>query len=417
MDNKPQNSTKKRKNFFIIAAVFGVTLLGVWWTQKLYTSPSLNDIATSDSAELSIISDYTTPPNLEIAPAASSAVEDTAEQAEMSDFDRQIQAIVAATDIDAEDGVDTSIQDDASYDMSAEDVNAQTSTPNAEGDDVVEVDFNTSSDDDADITEKANADNLNITTQNSLPPSYSPELDILGDNLTVQAVLTATKTAVISGSMDGVILSMPFENGAKFNEGDVLVEYRCDFERARVAEMQARFRLSRRQVEALDRLQRSNTSSEVEYLSAVEQNEQNRALLEQAQAVERRCTIFAPFDGRVMDKEANEYEASRSGRVLMQIGSTEPLRAELLIPSDWLKWVNINTPVSIYVNESGRNYSGKVISIHGEIDPVSRTAHVVVQLDGYQEELLPGMSGRATFQKGDLSIFSGFLGLNLGGPQ
>lgn len=411
MDKRPIDNSKKRKGLFVMAAVFAVTLLGIWWAQKLYTTPT-EAISVEKAAEMSISEEYTAPPDLEIAaPIYGDDVNayDTGINDDAAELKLEIESFDPLADVEvaSEEDVDTSPQQE----------NAEV-TPDTE---IVQVDFDTydsgaENDQDTDIIyDEITDDDVDVLKQQAIPPSYSPELDNLGDNLTVQAVLTAAKSAVISGSMDGVILSMPYDNGEKFRDGDVLVEYRCDYERARVAEIEARFRLSRRQVQALGRLQQSNTSSEVEYLTAVEQNEQNRALLEQAQAVERRCTIRAPFDGRVMDKEANEYEASRSGRVLMQIGSTEPLQAELLIPSEWLKWINIGTPVTVYVNESGLRYAASVIRIHGEVDPVSRTAHIVARLNDYQEELLPGMSGRATFNRGDLSIFSGFLGMNLGG--
>lgn len=239
-------------------------------------------------------------------------------------------------------------------------------------------------------------------------------LDAEGDgNFVVQSVLSAAQSAVISGRMDGLITQMPFNSGDVFKAGDVLVKYECEYEKARVKEIQSRIRVSNRRLEALSRLRDGGTASDVEYLSAVEENKQNKALLEQAQSVEEKCTITAPFDGRVLDKQASAFEAARSGRVLMRVGSLEPLEAELLIPSLWLRWINVGTPVSVYINESNKTYEASIVRIHGEVDPVSRTAHVVAKMDEYKEELLPGMSGSARFDKLDLDVSFGFLGMNL----
>lgn len=228
----------------------------------------------------------------------------------------------------------------------------------------------------------------------------------------VQSVLSAAQSAVISGQMDGVITQIPFKSGDVFAAGDVLVRYECSYENARISEIKSRLRVAERRLEALSRLRENKTASDVEYLAAVEDKKQTTALLKQANAIAERCIIYAPFDGRVLERKASAFEASKSGRALMRIGSLEPLEAELLIPSLWLRWINVGTPVSIYVNESDAVYSASIVRIHGEVDPVSRTAHVVAKIDEYQEELLPGMSGNATFDKLDLDISFGFLGMN-----
>ncbi len=127
------------------------------------------------------------------------------------------------------------------------------------------------------------------------------------------------------------------------------------------------------------------------------------------------CTIRAPFNGRVTDKVANTHEAARSGRVLMEVISNEPLQAELLVPSIWLRWLNVGTDLKIAVHETGRSYNATIKRIHGKIDPVAQTAYVVAEVTKYEEELLPGMSGRAIFGGSDQATSNGFLGMKIEG--
>lgn len=234
------------------------------------------------------------------------------------------------------------------------------------------------------------------------------------EDLSVQVILTASRSAVISGTMDGVLIKLPFENGDKFKKGDTLAEYNCQLERGKVEEIKARIRLSDRQLKAYERLREMEAVAEIEYLSVEEANRQEKALLKQARARSALCVIKAPFDGRVKDKASSNYEAVKSGRVLMEVSASEPLHAELLVPSVWLRWLNVGSDLEIHVHESGKTYDAKVIRVHGEVDPVTQTAHVVAQIDGYKEELLPGMSGRAKFIKPVKNKRAGFLGLNLG---
>ena len=234
------------------------------------------------------------------------------------------------------------------------------------------------------------------------------------DDYSVQAVLSANQNLIISAPIDGIIKKAPLENGEKFDKGDVLAQYDCRLEQAKLDELRARVRVSDRQLTASNRLKEMESISDIEYVSAVETNKQEKALLKQAQTRVDLCTITAPFDGRIKNKEVNRYEAVKSGRVLMEVGSLEPLKAELLVPSVWLRWINVGTPLRIYVEESGMYYHAEIVRIHGEVDPVTQSAHVIAKIDEYREELLPGMSGKAYFAEASRRG-QGFLGLNMGG--
>ena len=229
----------------------------------------------------------------------------------------------------------------------------------------------------------------------------------------VQAVLAAKRIAVISGTMDGKLTKFPLQNGDTFKKGQVIAKYDCGMDWARLKELKARERLSAKKTAAFKRLLELKTASEIEYVTALENNNQDKAQISQLRHKLNLCSIHAPFAGRVSRKIASQYESVQKGRVLMEIISSEPMQAELLIPSKWLRWANVKTPLSVYIEESGKTYNAHITRIHGEIDPVSQSAHVVAELEKYEEELLPGMSGRAIFdpeQTGQQDKV-GFLGI------
>lgn len=235
------------------------------------------------------------------------------------------------------------------------------------------------------------------------------------DNYRVQAVLSARRSAVISGAMDGILERIPFNNGDVFKKGDVLVQYNCRFERAKHREAEAQLAITQRKAEAYENLKLNDVVSDVEYVAILQEHERAEAVLEQTQSRLSLCTIRAPFDGRVTDKVANTHEAARSGRVLLEVTSEEPLQAELLVPSVWLRWLNVGTDLKIAVHETGRSYDAKITRIHGKVDPVAQTAYVIAEITQYEEELLPGMSGQAIFGGGDKATTNGFLGMKIDG--
>lgn len=235
------------------------------------------------------------------------------------------------------------------------------------------------------------------------------------DNYMVQAVLSPRNHAVIASGIDAQITKMNFESGDKFKKGDVLVEFDCTMDYGRLNEMRSRQRVTERQLDAYKKLQRSDSVSDIEMTVAKENNEQNKAQVQQIEGRLKACRMVAPYAGRVVKRMASKFEYVQTGRVLMEIASSEPLRAEFLIPSKWLRWLNVGTPLKIEINETGRRYNAHIVAVYGEVDPVSQSVQVMAEMEDYHEELLSGMSGRAVFdpQAVNGNIKDGFLGLDL----
>ena len=231
----------------------------------------------------------------------------------------------------------------------------------------------------------------------------------------VQAVLSPKKQTVVASGIDAKILRLKLDSGDKFKKGSVLVEYDCSIDKGRLKEAQSRQRVTQKQLEAYEKLISLESVSEIELLVARENNEQNKALVEQIEGRLKACVIHAPFDGRVTRRMASQHEFSQTGRVIMDVSSLDPLRAEFLVPSKWLRWLNIDTPLEIYIGETDRTYEAKIAAVHGEVDPVSQSIQIVADMQSYHEELLPGMSGRAIFSSQIVreNIKQGFLGLML----
>lgn len=251
-------------------------------------------------------------------------------------------------------------------------------------------------------TEKASSNKLNTR----------PSTD---ENYTVQAVLGAKRHIVIASGIDSKITKFKLESGDRFKRGDVLIKYDCSVDNGRLSEALSRQRVTETQLIAYQRLSTLDSASDIELTIARENNEQNKAMITQIKGRLKSCQHVAPWNGRVMRKMASQYEYVQAGRVLMEIASHDPLRAEFLIPSHWLRWLNVGTPLNIYIGETNNSYTAKIVSVFGEVDPVSQSVQVVAEMEKYHEDLLPGMSGRANFDDNanENSTVKGFLGLSL----
>ncbi len=251
--------------------------------------------------------------------------------------------------------------------------------------------------------------NINPSSQDLENKQYDDE------KYSVQAVLGAKRQIVLSSGIDSKIIKFKLESGDRFKKGDVLIEYDCAVDRGRLSEAMSRQRVTEQQLAAYQQLSDLDSISNIELIVARENNIQNKALISQIKGRLKSCSHIAPWDGRVMRKMASQYEYVQSGRVLMEIASHDPLRAEFLVPSKWLRWLNVNTPVKIYIGETDMTYTAKIINVFGEVDPVSQSIQVVAEMQKYHEELLPGMSGKASFTQNTTneSLSKGFLGLKI----
>ncbi len=220
---------------------------------------------------------------------------------------------------------------------------------------------------------------------------WAPEQDALN----IEAVLVPRQVTVISSSQDGKIARVLVGQGDRFKKGDTLIEYDCaDLEaEAEIAGMQKN--LTAKKSEGGDKLFKLDIISDVDRLGVQVEDKQAEARIRLYKARLDHCKIKAEFNGRVSNRLANPGEYTRTDRVLMEVASDDTLQAEFLVPSKWLRWVNVGAPLAITIGENEMTYTAKISRIYGEVDPASQSIQMIAVLDGYDDPLLPGMSGQA----------------------
>lgn len=223
------------------------------------------------------------------------------------------------------------------------------------------------------------------------PPSSAPS----GGQ---RAQLVAVRHALISSELAAKINALPLREGQSFGKGEVLVDYDCALNRARLERA--------RQAETAAR-QKLSVAEQLDGLGSISQGDlvQARAAVSVAQAetgVERvmvqRCTIRAPFAGRVGETFVRAAEHVAEGKELLSIYDDSAFEVESIVPSRWMAWLKPGYPMRITLDETGQRYTASVVRIAGAVDPVSQTVKVVGRLRNDRNDpngapLLPGMSG------------------------
>ncbi len=228
-----------------------------------------------------------------------------------------------------------------------------------------------------------------------IAPAAGPEWQPEQTSLNVEAVLVPRQVTVISSSQDGRIADVLVGHGDTFKKGDLLIAYDCADLEAEADIVRMQQDLTKRKVEGSDKLFKLDIISDLDRIGAQVEDKQAIAKARLYEARLKDCQIRASFDGRVTNRLANPGEYTRTDRVLLEVASNEPLQAEFLVPSKWLRWVDVGAPVNITIGETEKTYTAKIKRIHGEVDPVSQSIQMMATLDPYTDPLLPGMSGQA----------------------
>lgn len=209
-------------------------------------------------------------------------------------------------------------------------------------------------------------------------------------------VLPAGET-VLASPMSGRIAKIHVFLGASFRQGAVLVSMECDEPRARLAMAKADLAAATEQYEAKLRMQGLEQASDVEVALAASAVAKAKAQVELYQFQVSQCSIRAPWDGRVAKLHVHSFMTVSAGQPLLDLVRSGLLRLKLNVPSRWISNLKIGHVFDVTIDETGRTYQARVHRVSARVDPVSQTIELEAIMTKSHPDLLPGMSGVATF--------------------
>ncbi|HEV3104268.1 MAG TPA: efflux RND transporter periplasmic adaptor subunit [Paraburkholderia sp.] len=201
----------------------------------------------------------------------------------------------------------------------------------------------------------------------------------------------------VSSEISAKIASLPFRDGDAFRAGQTLVSLDCSLYSAQLRKAQADSDGARDLLDVNRKLVALHSVGELEVQQAEAKHKASAAEVAYMQATVHKCTIAAPFDGRVSKRSAAPQQFAEAGKPLLTIVDTSHLELKMIVPSKWLMWLKPGHTLSVQVDEVGKTYPAKVARIGARVDPVTQTVDVTAALSGNAPDLLPGMSGWATF--------------------
>jgi len=228
----------------------------------------------------------------------------------------------------------------------------------------------------------------NASTPTSLVESQTPEYVIL------QPIEEATFSSETTASVSAINV----KEGSYFQRGTILLELDCRVQQADYEKSKAQQNAALIALRSAEKLKSYGSISEFELVKAKSEAAMVNADVNKLSAILDKCIIKAPFNGAVSDVMIHTHETVKPGDPLMKIVNTDHIIVELEVPSDWLRWLHINSNFRVHVNEINKSIPAKIVRINPKIEPVSQTVRVIGEVSTTPDDrLLPGMSGQAYF--------------------
>lgn len=215
----------------------------------------------------------------------------------------------------------------------------------------------------------------------------------------VRVLVVAEQESTLGAAMTGRLFDHEKKVGGVVEKGEPLIRFDCAEQKARNEMNQAELDGARLQHEAKLRLQGLSSVSELEVELAAAAVQKARAQVGVSQAQMSLCLLASPFAGRIVRWHVKPFQSVTVGAPLVDLVSDAPPRLRLNLPSRWLSRMAVGRNFEVRIDETGKRYRAQITTLNGRVDAVSQSIEIEAQLQGHPADLLPGMSGVATFGK------------------
>lgn len=212
----------------------------------------------------------------------------------------------------------------------------------------------------------------------------------------------ADESVILRPEVAGRIVKLPFTEGDRVKQGDVLFALDDSVQRAAVAEAEATLvnaRLADKRATELG-ARRLISQSDIDNVRSELGVAQARIASARAQA--GKFVIRAPFDGVIGLREVSVGEYVSPGQALVSLVRLDPMEVDFSLPENQLANVKPGQPLRLSVDAyPGETFTGTLAAIDPVIDINSRSAKLRARIDNSDYRLRPGLFARVELDTGE----------------
>jgi membrane fusion protein (multidrug efflux system) len=199
----------------------------------------------------------------------------------------------------------------------------------------------------------------------------------------------------VRSEIEGRIVNVPFESGARVKAGDVLIEMDTATEAAQLRSYEATARLAELNLQRARELRETSANTQADLDASEAASLQARANIEATKATLAKKRIIAPFDGRIGIRQVSIGQFLNKGDALATLEAVDPIYADFALPQQNIAQVAVGLPVKVTVDAfPGRQFDGKIEAIDPRITDTTRNLRLRATIANGDETLHPGMFAR-----------------------
>ncbi len=213
----------------------------------------------------------------------------------------------------------------------------------------------------------------------------------------IQAVgsLKSAQSVMLRPEVSGRIAKLGFTNGARVQQGQLLVQLDDSLQQAQLKQSEAQANISRTRLARNRELQGQGFVSQ----SAVDQAQADLQVAEAqvalAQAQINRMKVLAPFNGTAGLRKVEVGDYVRDGADIVNIDDLNALTVQFALPERTLDRLRVGQAVDLTLDGlPGRRFKGQVTALDSQVDANGRALQVLAKVANTGALLKPGMFAR-----------------------
>lgn len=212
------------------------------------------------------------------------------------------------------------------------------------------------------------------------------------DQIEALGTLRANESVALTVNATETITAIHFEDGARVEKDQLLVEMTSSEESALLAEAETNLREANQQLNRVRRLVKEGNASAA-LLDQLERNQQAAdARLKAVQSRLKDRIVRAPFTGQVGLRNISLGALKQPGDIITTLTDDSQMKLDFTVPEVFLPALSVNLPIvatsRAYPNKV---FEGLVVSIDNQVDPVTRAIIVRALLPNDEKVLKQGM--------------------------
>lgn len=217
-----------------------------------------------------------------------------------------------------------------------------------------------------------------------------------------------SSTVQLTSQVDADVLEVPVKVGDLVKKGDLLlklddrlIQAQLEANREYVDVSNVKIKDQSRQVERYTALEQKSMGtplelekSEIALAEARQDLAKAKLTLRQAELDLEHVKYVSPIDGIILERLVNPGESTHRDQIVLKLGSLNTVYMTAKITEEKMHSIQVGLDAEVvFPAFPGENFSGKIVKIDPNIDPVTRTFTAYVEIKNADLRLKPGLSG------------------------